>query len=609
MVGIIPTPDIQLGLESIKYQNADQKAHKICEILARYRISGPVDLFEQVGRPKIHAKVRNMILNSQPVEMILPAYPFKSPNSTYKVIGVHPDKAEEFSLIHLNGLCQSITEVYPGGAKVVIASDGLVYNDLLSVSDQVTWRYDLGIRDIVRKLDLKHIEFVRACELIGEPVPQSEEQYIERIGHVKARLFNEYLPEDYDLEKNIQEDPNALATYRGYLRFLALDLKGVLAGNMAKSAQKKAIKVIAKEMIRRGKCFAKLIAINFASSVRLSIHAADNTDKLAITLFPGQHFVKNPVTPWHNTPYQDGNATFAVLHRENISESNVKTQIVLKEDKPWIVRENNDTYDWERMDLNFELMYPCGIMISPVNKNQVYNLVDVDMKKVRHLALSNSPVIFRGFSMPADDEIFRKKAVELGDVQIRSFEDILEVEENADSIITTTRETVPFNFDGCFKMSKNEKGKIVSQPPLFQIFHSNFNAAVGGLTLFSSSKLFLKMLPEGISLEMLSKLEWTSSGSANGDFIDTHHKLPLIVPHPVTGAPVSRFHEPWLQSKTSGKPIDISIVGVNKEKSKDICEKLTALFYDRRVCYRHQWESGDILISDTMSVHHARAVY
>ena len=60
--------------------------------------------------------------------MILPAFPFKSPNARNKVLGTMPDFGEELALAHLNGLCQNIGEVYAPGADVYISSDGLVYN-------------------------------------------------------------------------------------------------------------------------------------------------------------------------------------------------------------------------------------------------------------------------------------------------------------------------------------------------------------------------------------------------------------------------------------------------------------------------------------------------
>jgi pyoverdine/dityrosine biosynthesis protein Dit1 len=72
--------------------------------------------------------VLGQIDRNEPIRMILPAFPFKSPNSRDKVLGTMPDFGEELALAHLNGLCQNIAEVYTPGANVYISSDGLVYN-------------------------------------------------------------------------------------------------------------------------------------------------------------------------------------------------------------------------------------------------------------------------------------------------------------------------------------------------------------------------------------------------------------------------------------------------------------------------------------------------
>lgn len=60
----------------------------------------------------------------------LPAFPFKSANKLYKVLGSLPDKAEELALERLNNLCMRIQEVYKPGAEIVIISDGITYNGM-----------------------------------------------------------------------------------------------------------------------------------------------------------------------------------------------------------------------------------------------------------------------------------------------------------------------------------------------------------------------------------------------------------------------------------------------------------------------------------------------
>lgn len=80
------------------------------------------------GKTKFLPIVEEHVIKNESIPMVLPAFPFKSPNRKEKVIGSLPDLGEELALMHLNGLCESIAEIYEPGATVVITSDGLVYN-------------------------------------------------------------------------------------------------------------------------------------------------------------------------------------------------------------------------------------------------------------------------------------------------------------------------------------------------------------------------------------------------------------------------------------------------------------------------------------------------
>lgn len=73
------------------------------------------------------------VVQKQTILMCLPAFPFKSPNARSKVLGTEADKEEEVALAHLNGLCAAIAHIYAPGARLMIISDGLVYNGLYPV--------------------------------------------------------------------------------------------------------------------------------------------------------------------------------------------------------------------------------------------------------------------------------------------------------------------------------------------------------------------------------------------------------------------------------------------------------------------------------------------
>ena len=77
-------------------------------------------------------KIQSAINGNLPVQMVLPAFPFKSPNKVEKVLGVLPDKGEEVALARLQGICDAVKDVYAPGAYIVIVSDGLTYNGMLT---------------------------------------------------------------------------------------------------------------------------------------------------------------------------------------------------------------------------------------------------------------------------------------------------------------------------------------------------------------------------------------------------------------------------------------------------------------------------------------------
>ena len=131
-ISLPPTPAIQTStsLEAEKELTLTERpflALQILDILSRYG-QNALDQSEWAGRTKFLPLVEQYIEKNEPVKMVLPAFPCKSINKTDKVLGLLPDFGEELALSHLNGLCESIADVYEHGAEVVITSDGLVYN-------------------------------------------------------------------------------------------------------------------------------------------------------------------------------------------------------------------------------------------------------------------------------------------------------------------------------------------------------------------------------------------------------------------------------------------------------------------------------------------------
>jgi hypothetical protein len=108
----------------------DELCAAVLSIIFEYSLHKFDDTMAQleVGRPKFLAVIRRFVTASKKIEMCLPAFPFKSANKTYKVLGRLPDKAEELALRRLESICERIEAIYPPGATLMIISDGLVYN-------------------------------------------------------------------------------------------------------------------------------------------------------------------------------------------------------------------------------------------------------------------------------------------------------------------------------------------------------------------------------------------------------------------------------------------------------------------------------------------------
>jgi hypothetical protein len=112
-----------------------ETSSKVLDIIGRYRLTKSKDTGSQADGSflKFIALIYTHVKARNPVPLCLPAFPFKSPNSTHKTLGKLPDKGEEIALAHLNGLCNAIGDVYAPGAKLSIISDGLVYNGMSAV--------------------------------------------------------------------------------------------------------------------------------------------------------------------------------------------------------------------------------------------------------------------------------------------------------------------------------------------------------------------------------------------------------------------------------------------------------------------------------------------
>ncbi|GFF44663.1 hypothetical protein IFM62136_00050 [Aspergillus lentulus] len=565
--------------------------------------------------------VVEQVKKREPVRMILPAFPFKSPNARDKVLGVMPDLGEELALYHLNGLCENIGRVYEPGADVYISSDGLVYNDILGVPDETVWEYGEALRRMAVEKELHHVKFIRLFELLEHPwIPltsaeQAKSYYLAHAQCLRRELMYRFEDRNFDADAAIRSDNDTCLTYRGYIKFLTKDLAPQMDTQYtSKKARAAHIAQIARSMIVRGKMFAAAIKANRADYVRLSIHESNGAKKLSISLVPQVRGALG-YTPWHSSIAVGADGTFRTVHAEDVRETH---DLVYKNGQPYYFREKSKLFDWveDGLRVKFEHLYPCGLVIRPSDVDDSRpppSIRDLPMHKVRQLSNGLSPVVLRGFRETLEEELYVQKASELGTILPWSFGIIQKVRDagRTDKLgnNVTSNEAMPMHYDGMFKFEEETdpvtgEVKRVQKPPGYQFFTCPATAPKGsGYTLFASSRLFFRYLPLPWTAERLQKVTWAMD---NDGFWDAKLKnLPLVVPHPITGLPCMRWHQPWDSTKTKFSTCAVTI----ENDEQGLVSVVDDLTYDYRVCLRFSWEQGDLLVSDNTAMLHTRTGY
>jgi len=287
----------------------------------------------------MQAIVENFMQQQLPVHLVLPAFPFKSPNCVEKVTGTLPDAGEEIALKRLDSFCCRVEEFYPKGAHILVFSDGRVFNDLLGVSDETVHAYNKKCQEIVESNHLTHISFDNLENHMEPNEGPCDCSLIDRV-------MQRFMP-DFDVEQALKRE-DLLNTYVGFRSFLALDLnlRWSSAGPKGKALSRREVerlcKVIAKQMITRNQAFSTLVNVKYPDSIRLSIHAGNTQGpKFSISLINKPNS-KTPAaaTPWHNVLVENRDGEVFAVKKMEVDLN--KYELVVKNGQPWAYREKEN---------------------------------------------------------------------------------------------------------------------------------------------------------------------------------------------------------------------------------------------------------------------------
>ncbi|KAI1109245.1 Pyoverdine/dityrosine biosynthesis protein-domain-containing protein [Nemania sp. NC0429] len=407
--------------------------------------------------------VISQVVAAAPIRMLLPAFPFKE-NSSELVLGSLPDLGEELALAHLQGLCENISVIYENGAEILICSDGLVYNDLMGVSDDDAWEYGEAVRAMAASKNFRNIKFVRLWDLLQNPgcgsdqanLKKSKSYYHEHAASIRQELFHRFGDAQFKAGDAVKSSEDWAKTHVTYVNVLA---RKSIEGTES----------IAREMIERGKAYGSALRTNFPDYIRLSIHDSTGHGKLSLALIPNPEEKGSiGLMPWRSVIAVDPDGSYRAVYPDQVRDTH---QAIYKYGRPYFFRAKSDLFNWDNdLQIDIEHLYPCGIIIRPVKDSPSTGMIP--MQKVRELSNQFSPIIIRGFSDTLDTGSLTKEGHEPLPVRLQGI----------------------WKFEDIEKLATREVKKVLSPPGHQNTTHSISDPRGEGCAVFRNSRLVVRYL-------------------------------------------------------------------------------------------------------------------
>ncbi|ASD68220.1 MULTISPECIES: L-tyrosine/L-tryptophan isonitrile synthase family protein [Pseudoalteromonas] len=249
-------------------------------------------------------RVEQFIANNEPINMVLPAFPAKSPNRT-KTLGFLPDKGEFYAFERLVNLCKQIESIYEPGAKVTICSDGRVFADIIHVTDSHVSQYVNTLRQYAARHYPNYFEFFNLEDVFDK---------VDDFTVLREELMIRYGESLSDLRQRVKNEKEASTMYKGITRFMLEDFSGIdKFSDYSRTALQKVAKTAAYRVIQRSNAWSRLLKDHLPEALRLSIHPQYLvSEKIGISLVSQTDVW---TTPWHSVLVKD-NTSYQLMPRE-----------------------------------------------------------------------------------------------------------------------------------------------------------------------------------------------------------------------------------------------------------------------------------------------------
>lgn len=238
--------------------------------------------FEEIGQHILSQQIKHFKNNEQ-LQFLLPWFPCKSPNTKDKVLWHLPDKWEEIAIDRLQDFCEQVWTLHTPWAKITIASDGRVFNDIIGVSDQHVDHYKQELLCMVSK---PLINILWLEDLLW---------WMEK-NDVRQIFDIQFCNSPEIIEQKIHHNDDIKKLFLWLKKFLSDDMPS--NKDISNSQRERIIKQKAKDVLRRSLWFDVLLSQILPNHIRLSVHPHSTSNgKFGFNLISN---TDNRWTPRHN---------------------------------------------------------------------------------------------------------------------------------------------------------------------------------------------------------------------------------------------------------------------------------------------------------------------
>ena len=264
----------------------------------------------------LEEKIKGLVSQEKKIEILLPAFPGKSPNTTNKTLSHSPDFAELYALRKLRDTANNISRVYAPGAKVIIFSDYHTFSKYVGIDENNYRNYYRGLERMIDYLVANEFIQLQSYKNFfhlkdAEHDPHAYyEHLIQNFGYDdlgtsdNERIRNSLLKKD---------DEKISSRYLGLKKFMAQDQEEKIKKMKLSNSQKnKYLKEASIGMMSGGVALDRFLSKYYSDDmIRVSIHLHPiHSKKIALNLLdilPENKEVVFLATPWHTSPLFDTN--------------------------------------------------------------------------------------------------------------------------------------------------------------------------------------------------------------------------------------------------------------------------------------------------------------